>query len=106
VLESGVRVSGATVHFVDEQYDRGPIIAQWPVPVFSDDTPQSLAARVLRAEHQLLPHVVQGVAAGTIGVDAAGHVHGTGAAAPDAAFLFGRADDATLGRTVAAALSS
>ncbi|HEY3279583.1 MAG TPA: formyltransferase family protein, partial [Gemmatimonadales bacterium] len=50
--------SGATVHYVDEEYDRGPIIAQWPVPVRPDDTPETLAARVLAVEHRLLPQVV------------------------------------------------
>ena len=55
VLASGARVSGATVHVVDEQYDRGPIVAQWPVPVRPGDTPDSLAARVLAIEHRLLP---------------------------------------------------
>jgi phosphoribosylglycinamide formyltransferase 1 len=58
VLASGAKVSGATVHYVDEQYDRGPIIAQWPVPVLADDTAATLAARVLTAEHRLLPRVV------------------------------------------------
>ncbi len=58
VLASGVALSGATVHYVDEEYDRGPIIAQWPVPVRSDDTPDTLAARVLEVEHRLLPQVV------------------------------------------------
>lgn len=58
VLASGARISGATVHLVDEEYDRGPIIAQWPVPVLSGDTPDSLAARVLAIEHRLLPEVV------------------------------------------------
>ena len=58
VLASGVALSGATVHYVDEQYDRGPILAQWPVPVRADDTPDSLAARVLEVEHRLLPLVV------------------------------------------------
>jgi phosphoribosylglycinamide formyltransferase-1 len=58
VLASGVALSGATVHYVDEEYDRGPIIAQWPVPVRPDDTPDTLAARVLEVEHQLLPQVV------------------------------------------------
>ena len=58
VLASGATLSGATVHYVDEEYDRGPIIAQWPVPVRSDDTPESLAARVLEVEHRLLPLVV------------------------------------------------
>ena len=58
VLASGATVSGATVHYVDEHYDRGPIIAQARVPVAPGDTPESLAARVLAAEHRLLPRVV------------------------------------------------
>ena len=58
VLASGAPVSGATVHYVDEQYDRGPIIAQATVPVCADDTPDTLAARVLAVEHELLPRVV------------------------------------------------
>jgi len=62
VLASGAALSGATVHYVDEQYDRGPIIAQWPVPVRPDDTAASLAERVLAAEHQLLPRVVRALA--------------------------------------------
>src|SRR5690606_22036038 len=53
VLAAGVRVSGATVHLVDERYDEGPILAQWPVPVLPGDTPETLAARVLRVEHLL-----------------------------------------------------
>ena len=55
VLASGARVSGATVHYVDERYDEGAILAQWPVPVRSDDTPETLAARVLEVEHRLYP---------------------------------------------------
>lgn len=58
VLASGARVSGPTVHLVDEAYDRGLIIAQWPVPVLASDTPHSLAARVLHVEHLLYPRVV------------------------------------------------
>lgn len=58
VLASGARVSGATVHLVDEEYDRGEILAQARVPVLDGDTPESLAARVLEAEHRLLPAVV------------------------------------------------
>lgn len=74
VLESGARVTGPTVHFVDEIYDHGAIIAQWPVPVFPDDTETALAARVLRAEHALLPRVVRQVAAGTIRLEETGRV--------------------------------
>jgi formyltetrahydrofolate-dependent phosphoribosylglycinamide formyltransferase len=58
VLASGATVSGCTVHVVDAEYDRGQIVAQWPVPVAPNDTPESLAARVLEVEHQLLPAVV------------------------------------------------
>ncbi len=58
VLASGARESGATVHLVDEVYDRGPILAQARVPVEADDSPERLAARVLEAEHRLLPAVV------------------------------------------------
>jgi phosphoribosylglycinamide formyltransferase-1 len=58
VLASGAAESGATVHYVDEQFDRGPIIAQARVPVLPGDTTETLAARVLEAEHRLLPSVV------------------------------------------------
>lgn len=58
VLASGAAQSGATVHLVDEEYDRGPILAQGRVPVLPGDTPESLAARVLEVEHRLLPEVV------------------------------------------------
>lgn len=64
VIESGARVSGATVHLVDERYDEGPILAQWPVPVLPDDTAERLAARVLRVEHLLLPAAVDAFARG------------------------------------------
>ncbi len=66
VIRSGARVSGVTVHFVDEEYDRGPVVAQWPVPVLRGDDAGSLAARVLRAEHMLYPRAVEAVAAGRI----------------------------------------
>jgi formyltetrahydrofolate-dependent phosphoribosylglycinamide formyltransferase len=58
VLASGARESGATVHLVDEQYDRGPVLAQARVPVLPGDTPDRLAQRVLELEHQLLAAVV------------------------------------------------
>ncbi len=66
VLESRARVSGVTVHFVDEEYDRGPIIAQWPVPVMETDDPDALAARVLDVEHRLLPAVVGALSRGHV----------------------------------------
>lgn len=64
VLDSGATVSGATVHRVGARYDEGPIVAQWPVPVLMGDTPESLAARVLRVEHLLLPAAVEALVMG------------------------------------------
>lgn len=58
VIEAGALVTGVTVHLVDEEYDRGRILAQWPVPVLAGDTPEVLAARVLKVEHLLYPAVV------------------------------------------------
>lgn len=58
VIAAGCRITGATVHYVDERYDEGSIIAQWPVPVLREDTAETLAARVLRIEHSLYPAVV------------------------------------------------
>ncbi len=58
-VEYGVKVSGATVHFVDEGTDSGPIIFQEPVPVFAEDTAETLAARVLEAEHRIFPEAVR-----------------------------------------------
>jgi phosphoribosylglycinamide formyltransferase 1 len=63
VIRSGATQSGATVHLVDEEYDRGTILAQARVPVLPGDTPETLAARVLEAEHRLLPEVVLRAAA-------------------------------------------
>jgi len=76
VLAHGAKFSGVTVHFVDEHYDRGAIAAQWPVRVFHDDTPHTLAARVLRAEHALLPLTVAAVASGRVRLAADGRVVG------------------------------
>ncbi len=67
VLDAGVKVTGVTVHFVDNQYDQGPIIWQQPVPVFADDTVDSLAERVFAAEKEAYPHVLRQLAAGTRG---------------------------------------
>jgi len=57
--EHGVKVSGATVHFVDEGLDGGPIVAQEAVPVLDDDTPEYLAERILAAEHRIYPRAVR-----------------------------------------------
>ena len=58
-LEHGVKVSGATVHFVTEALDGGPIILQAPVPVFEHDTAESLSARILEQEHRIYPEAIQ-----------------------------------------------
>lgn len=61
-IAAGVRISGCTVHFVREAVDDGPIIGQAAVPVLPDDTPETLGARVLSAEHRLYPHCLELVA--------------------------------------------
>jgi len=68
-LEAGVRVSGATVHFVSEEMDAGPIIAQGAVPVRADDTEDALAARILVMEHRLYPLALKLVASGAAWLD-------------------------------------
>jgi len=66
VLERGVKVSGATVHFLDEAYDHGPIILQESVPVLESDTPDSLAARVQAVERRIVPEAVRLIAEGRV----------------------------------------
>lgn len=65
-LDAGVRLSGCTVHFVTEEMDAGPIIAQAAVPVVEGDTPEVLEARILAAEHRLYPASVALVATGRV----------------------------------------
>jgi phosphoribosylglycinamide formyltransferase-1 len=62
VIASGATESGVTVHLVDNDYDRGPVVAQWRVPVEKSDTAESLAARVLNVEHIVYPRAVEMVA--------------------------------------------
>jgi phosphoribosylglycinamide formyltransferase-1 len=62
VIESGARETGVTVHLVDNDYDRGPMIAQWRVAVEPGDTADTLAARVLNVEHVVYPRTVEMVA--------------------------------------------
>lgn len=69
VIAYGARVSGATVHFVDEHYDHGPIILQEAVPVLDDDTPESLAERVQAKERELYPKAIQLFGAGRLRVE-------------------------------------
>lgn len=70
VLDAGATESGPTVHFVDEVYDHGAVIAQWPVPIRASDDEHRLAARVLRAEHLLYPRMVNALAAGRLAAGA------------------------------------
>jgi formyltetrahydrofolate-dependent phosphoribosylglycinamide formyltransferase len=69
VLEAGVKVSGATVHFADDEYDHGPILLQEAVPVLDDDTPDSLAERVQALERRLVPEAIRLIAEGRVTVD-------------------------------------
>lgn len=66
VIAAGEKESGVTIHLVDAQYDTGPIIAQVRVPVLPDDTPETLAARVLQQEHLLYPETLQRIVAGEL----------------------------------------
>lgn len=66
VLAAGEKFSGATVHLVDEEYDRGAIIMQRSVPVTDGDTPESLAAKVLRVEHEIYPEALRLFAEGNV----------------------------------------
>jgi len=68
-LKRGVKLHGATVHFVRHETDTGPIIAQVAVPVLADDTPDKLGARVLAAEHKLFPLALRLVAEGRVKVE-------------------------------------
>jgi len=69
VLASGEKVSGATVHLVDEEYDRGPIVMQKTVDIVPDETPDSLAAKVLKIEHEIFPLALKAFAEGRIKVE-------------------------------------
>ena len=68
-LEHGVRFSGCTVHFVNEECDEGPIIIQAVVPIFSHDTEASLSARILRQEHRIYPRAIQLYSEGRLRVE-------------------------------------
>ncbi len=99
VLEAGCRVSGATVHLVDEEYDRGRILLQWPVPVRPDDSPETLAARVLRVEHAIYPMVVEALARSIASGGDVGAFH-----VPDSTTFMLADDDAPDARQVRRAL--
>ncbi len=68
-LARGVKVSGCTVHFVDEEYDHGPIIIQSTVPVLDDDTPEDLADRVFVSECEALPEAIRLFASGQLEIE-------------------------------------
>jgi phosphoribosylglycinamide formyltransferase 1 len=69
VLEYGVKISGCTVHFVDNQYDHGPVVLQRTVPVLDDDTPDTLAARVFAAECEAYSEAIKLLGSGRVTVD-------------------------------------
>ncbi len=69
VLESGVKITGCTVHFVDEEYDRGPIVLQRACPVLENDTPETLAARVFAEECVAYPDAVRLFAEGRLTIE-------------------------------------
>ena len=69
VIASGDKVSGATIHLVDEEYDRGPIVLQKTVALGPDETPDSLAAKVLKIEHEIFPLALKAFAEGRVRVE-------------------------------------
>ncbi len=71
---AGVKVTGVTVHFANEDYDKGPIVAQEPVRVAEDDTLETLEAHIHEVEHELYPRVLGWIAAGRVSVDGEGKV--------------------------------
>ncbi|MEW5787726.1 MAG: phosphoribosylglycinamide formyltransferase [Pseudomonadota bacterium] len=91
-LAAGVKLHGCTVHFVTPEVDAGPIIAQAAVPVLDDDTPERLAARVLRQEHRLFPRAVAWLAAGRVNLREDGTVAVAGTAALDGEALLAPGD--------------
>jgi len=104
VLQAGAALSGPSVHFVDEVYDHGAVIAQWPVPVLDGDDEHALAARVLRAEHLLYPRVVDAVAGDEVRLDADGRVESERFTSPRLPTMDPMLDDVTLAVRLDAAL--
>jgi len=104
VIGARAPLSGPSVHFVDEVYDHGPVIAQWPVPVLDGDDERALAARVLRAEHLLYPRVVEALAGGEVRLDAEGRVQSERFTSPRLPTMDPMLDDVTLAIRLEAAL--
>lgn len=69
VIASGDKVSGATIHLVDEEYDRGPIVLQKTVAISPDETPDSLAVKVLKIEHEIFPLALKAFAEGRVRIE-------------------------------------
>lgn len=69
VIEYGVRWTGVTIHLVDEEYDHGPVVLQQPVRVYPDDSPETVAERVLQVEHQLYPEALRLFAEGQVSIE-------------------------------------
>lgn len=86
VIETGARISGCTVHYVRAEMDAGPIIVQAAVPVLLEDTPDSLAERVLAWEHKIYPQAVRYIAEGRVRITGE-NVRITGAEAPATGFM-------------------
>jgi formyltetrahydrofolate-dependent phosphoribosylglycinamide formyltransferase len=104
VIEAGVKVTGVTVHFVNDVYDSGRIIAQWPVPVFASDDVASLAARVLRVEHLVYPRVVDAVAGGRTTLASVATAAGVGAIDARPSFTLLSHEDSRLAENIELAL--
>src|SRR5205814_2318550 len=68
-LEHGVKITGCTVHFVDEHLDAGPIVLQAAVPVLDDDTVESLSTRILKEEHRIYTEAIRVVLSGSYSLD-------------------------------------
>ena len=93
-FNAGVKVTGVTVHFANEDYDKGPIVAQEPVRVAETDTLETLEAHIHQVEHELYPRVLGWIAAGRVSVDAKGKVH----VAPAASTGSCASDPCTMGK--------
>lgn len=96
-LESGVRIHGATVHFVTPSLDAGPIVIQAAVPVFDGDDESTLAARVLAEEHRIFPQAVKWFVEGRLRIEGAGCVRLAGARHTSAVLLAPEPDKASAG---------
>lgn len=86
-LAEGVKLHGCTVHFVTNELDRGPIVAQAAVPVLADDTPETLAARVLAQEHRLYPQAIRWFAEDKLALTSDGKVRFLGPSDADSVLI-------------------